>query len=507
MFRVPFERFAARFVAGCVATFVACATQAFAAQALAEPVFSGIQPLATALPPGASATTASFANTNSTPLPDQANVTSTLQVAGAGTFLWDVDLTTSISHTWCGDLEIELFAPSGKRVTITNDNAEGYAYVFSDTLWDDSAPTPAYIYPYANFVNATPINSEGKFARLAGDDPNGTWTLRINDDAALDSGTLHAWRLDLTTLGAPPIAPNAMLTFVSTPSLPLVDFTAVSDAIPVAGLAPNLAEAGVRIDIRHTYNADLVIELGAPTGQTIRFASYIGGDLDDIFAGTDVLDDTSDLADPLLDAPIALFAYVDGVAAPAVNPEGTLASLRGIDPNGTWTLRVEDTAGLDTGTFASWELSLATYAPPPTSYCTAGTTTNGCAPSISASANPSVTFAHACDLTIAGVEGAKSAILFYGLAPSASVWAPSSTSFLCVKSPTQRTATQSSGGTPNACDGVLGLDWNAFQGAHPGALGAPWVIGEKAFVQAWFRDPPAPRTTNLSDALELTYQP
>jgi hypothetical protein len=26
-------------------------------------------------------------------------------------------------------------------------------------------------------------------------------------------------------------------------------------------------------------------------------------------------------------------------------------------------------------------------------------------------------------------------------------------------------------------------------------------------VQAWFRDPPAPKTTNLSNAVELTVQP
>jgi hypothetical protein len=32
-------------------------------------------------------------------------------------------------------------------------------------------------------------------------------------------------------------------------------------------------------------------------------------------------------------------------------------------------------------------------------------------------------------------------------------------------------------------------------------------VGNKAYVQAWFRDPPAVKTTNLSDGLELTYQP
>jgi hypothetical protein len=41
----------------------------------------------------------------------------------------------------------------------------------------------------------------------------------------------------------------------------------------------------------------------------------------------------------------------------------------------------------------------------------------------------------------------------------------------------------------------------------PGALGNPRSVGAKAHVQGWFRDPPAPKTTNLSDAVELTYAP
>ena len=81
------------------------------------------------------------------------------------------------------------------------------------------------------------------------------------------------------------------------------------------------------------------------------------------------------------------------------------------------------------------------------------------------------------------------------------------TSFLCVKSPTQRTGTQNSAGTANACDGALSLDWNAYQSSNPNALGNPWSPGDVVQVQAWFRDPPAGKATNLSDAIEMTYVP
>ena len=147
---------------------------------------------------------------------------------------------------------------------------------------------------------------------------------------------------------------------------------------------------------------------------------------------------------------------------------------------------------------------------PPDAYCTAGTTTHGCRASIAASANPSVSLANPCNLSVSNVEGQKSGILFYGNDNATFMpapWAPSSTSFLCVKPPTQRTPIQDSGGTLNACDGSYLLDWNAYQSANPSALGNPWNVGGNVYVQAWFRDPPAPKSTNLSNAVEMTYVP
>jgi hypothetical protein len=144
---------------------------------------------------------------------------------------------------------------------------------------------------------------------------------------------------------------------------------------------------------------------------------------------------------------------------------------------------------------------------PPVAYCTAGTTTNGCVPSIAASGSPNLAHTAPCQITVSGVEGQKIGIVFYGISGRASTpWCTGGTSFLCVKTPTQRTAPQSSGGTFNACDGVFTLDWNAYQNANPTALGNPWMLGAEADVQGWFRDPPSCKTTNLTNALELTYQ-
>lgn len=172
----------------------------------------------------------------------------------------------------------------------------------------------------------------------------------------------------------------------------------------------------------------------------------------------------------------------------------------------SWTVQTNAAGGF--GNFNGFQLEPLVAAP--TSYCTAGTSTNNCAPQIAASANPSVSFANACTFTATGVEGQKSGIIFYGVNNtgfSPAPWAAGSASFLCVKGPTQRMNVLNSGGTLGSCNGSLVQDWNAFQAAHPTALGNPFVVGNSAFVQAWYRDPPAVKTTNLSNAVQVFFVP
>jgi hypothetical protein len=145
----------------------------------------------------------------------------------------------------------------------------------------------------------------------------------------------------------------------------------------------------------------------------------------------------------------------------------------------------------------------------PSTYCTAGTSSHGCQATIAADANPNVAHTAPCHISVAAVEGQKVGIIFYGLATLVQPWCSGGggTSFLCVKPPTQRTLIQSSGGTTGQCDGAYALDWNAFQLAYPGSLGSPWSAGTKSYVQGWYRDPLACKTTSLTDAVELTYMP
>ena len=142
------------------------------------------------------------------------------------------------------------------------------------------------------------------------------------------------------------------------------------------------------------------------------------------------------------------------------------------------------------------------------SYCTAGTSANGCTAQISATGNPSVSNASSFDIAVQDVEGQKQGILFYGLSgPLAQTWGGGSSSFLCVKPPTQRTSTLNSGGLFGMCDGAFALDFNAWLAAHPSAMGQPLSTGQSVHIQAWYRDPGSPKTTSLSNALHFRLCP
>jgi hypothetical protein len=142
----------------------------------------------------------------------------------------------------------------------------------------------------------------------------------------------------------------------------------------------------------------------------------------------------------------------------------------------------------------------------PTPYCTAGTTTNGCNATVSLQGVPSISNPAPANIVVSNVEGAKTGLIFYGLARAALPWG-TGTSFLCVKPPTQRILAQPTGGTAGLCNGSMSNDINAYWATHPIALGQPIFAGQVIDFQGWFRDPPAPKTTNLSNGLEITLCP
>jgi hypothetical protein len=154
---------------------------------------------------------------------------------------------------------------------------------------------------------------------------------------------------------------------------------------------------------------------------------------------------------------------------------------------------------------ASWGGFTFSGCAAPVAYCTVGTTSGACTPTIGSTGTPSSTASSGFVLTCPNVDALRSGIFFYGISDPTFTpvqWGSGGTSYLCIKTPTQRMGTMNSGGT-TGCTGNFAQDWNAFMAANPTALGNPRMVGQSFDAQLWMRDPPSSKTTILSNALRF----
>jgi uncharacterized repeat protein (TIGR01451 family) len=144
-----------------------------------------------------------YANTVPLPIPD--NQCSTGWVSSVITvpdsfYIADVNVGIWMTHTYRGDVELQLRAPDGTTVLLIADLGSGADNI--NALFDDSAPaapdavnhTPPP--PYYTDHPWTPV---GPLAAFRGVASAGDWTLDVCDDAGGDIGTLEQWTLFMET--------------------------------------------------------------------------------------------------------------------------------------------------------------------------------------------------------------------------------------------------------------------------------------------------------------------
>ena len=142
----------------------------------------------------------------------------------------------------------------------------------------------------------------------------------------------------------------------------------------------------------------------------------------------------------------------------------------------------------------------------PVTYCTAGSSANGCSALISAAGVSSATASTGFFLSASNVEGNKDGLFFFGAnGRQANSWGNGS-SFQCVVPPVKRGSLLNGVGTAGACDGAAGYDLNARWTAKPNHA---QPAGSVVQAQFWYRDPASTsnQSTSLSDALEWTVCP
>ncbi|MCC7011301.1 MAG: hypothetical protein IT454_01965 [Planctomycetes bacterium] len=468
-----------------------------------------------------------------------------------------------LSHTWIGDTQIFLESPSGLKYNLAHrpGSAGGTLGDDGDYLGDYVIVDPLQFVPCGvgagQIATTGGILASGTYIQNFGDWPAGTlgidntplesipvasgnWTLWAYDWVGGDTGGLTSWELCFGSPTPPPPPPSNNFNCITGGAGGAWPASGGTDGtwpttLPTGELASTMAVTvpggstrivAVKLNgLAHTWSGDNQIVLETPSGAKINLFQdtdgVFGGGCADAFSGDYVFVDAN-VGQSQCGGPALTFGCAGGNVAPGTYyqyfgawPTGSA----GIDntplesapiASGNYTLRIYDWyVGADDGVLANWELCFDGVSGP-VAYCTSGTSSNGCNPSISAAAQPSATLATACVLNVAGVDGQKNSLIFYGVNNAGFTpqqWGIGSTSFLCVKAPTQRMNSQNTGGTPGQCNGSVTQSWNGYLGANPNALGAPFSAGQKVYAQAWYRDPAAVKTTNLSDALELTVVP
>ena len=106
-------------------------------------------------------------------------------------------------------------------------------------------------------------------------------------------------------------------------------------------------------------------------------------------------------------------------------------------------------------------------------YCTSCTSAKGCAATMSSQGSPSTTAGSGFQVICSNVEGQRYGLILYGTNPGGALWAINGTSYICVAPHQGRTDSQTSGGTPCACDGTLSIHFNLYLSTHPNFVGAP----------------------------------
>jgi subtilisin-like proprotein convertase family protein len=325
-------------------------------------------------PSGCTTTLTTTTQSTPTAIPTgPAVVTSTVVVTTADTFLWDLDLTTNLTHTFAADLDITLMSPAGTIVTLTTDNGAGNDNVFNGTLWDDDANPAGQVpyvtnnglatdHAYVNLVTATPLAPEEPLGAFIGENPNGTWTITISDDLAGDGGSLDSWTLGITTVNQVPTDTLTSAT-QSTPTAIPTGPAVVTSTLIVAGAGTFTRDVNLTTNLTHTFAADLDITLQSPGGTVVTLTTDNGAGNDNVFNGT-VWDDD---ANPAGQVPYVTnngvttdHAYVNLTLASPLTPEEPMAAFIGEDPNGTWTITISDDLAGDGGSLDSWTLNITT---------------------------------------------------------------------------------------------------------------------------------------------------
>ncbi|WP_298899517.1 reprolysin-like metallopeptidase [uncultured Psychroserpens sp.] len=130
-----------------------------------------------------------------------AAITNTINIPDAGS-IGEVKVNVDASHTWIGDLVVDVIHPNGTAVnTVWNRTCNGSRQTDFDVIFEDGAPAVACASPTTGTYNpSSPLSI------FSGLDSAGDWTIEIQDFFNADTGTLNDWYIEICSTTETPLS-------------------------------------------------------------------------------------------------------------------------------------------------------------------------------------------------------------------------------------------------------------------------------------------------------------
>ncbi len=205
--------------------------------------------------------TRAYTNTNAIVIRDNTNALaypSTILVSGfTGTVGRVTAKISNLTHTYAPDVDVLLVAPDGQKSMLMS-GAGGIAGMVNATLtFDDAAPfpvsegSPIYSGSYqpanyfgANLPGPAPVGPYlAAMSMFNGANPNGTWSLFVNDHTAGDTGSIAGgWSLAFTTITPVNQLADLYIAALDAPD-PIAAGEALTYTFTVGNFGPNVASS------------------------------------------------------------------------------------------------------------------------------------------------------------------------------------------------------------------------------------------------------------------------
>jgi subtilisin-like proprotein convertase family protein len=253
-------------------------------------------------PPAEEKKTLTYQSAPKKAIPDNsaAGLTDTIVVKEAVN-LQGIQVSLKVTHTWVGDLRVQLTSPTGTPIVLHNRTGS-------------SQKSINQVYTLESLPALAPLKNTTT---------KGEWKLFVQDMAARDTGTLEAWGL---TLQSGP-AGALVLEDAQGAEIPDFDNRGVVRTLTIPE-GTTIQKFSVFVDVSHPAISDLRVSLVTPQGIPITLHDQSG-------RGGDMLSRTWSDQDTL-----------------------NLQSLRGKPGGGAWQLRVADLTTNNRGKLNRWRLTV-----------------------------------------------------------------------------------------------------------------------------------------------------